>query len=126
MTIVESKYRGSKIYNLAYNELKTAAKFRGYITYQEIALLIGLPLQANYMGAEIGHLMGEISEDEVAQGRPMMSAIVVNTMGTPGPGFFDLARNLGRLGSKERKEEIDFWEKEKKAVYEAWKVDLKG
>ena len=125
MSITESKYRGRKEYALVYSELITVAKYRGYVTYQEIAKLIGLPLQGNYMGKEIGHLLGEISEDEVSRGRPMLSAIVVSTTGTPGPGFFELARLLGKFDSTDKDKERAFWEHEKKALYETWKVVLR-
>lgn len=124
MSNAESKYRGSKDYALVYSELITVAKYRGYVTYQEIAKLVGLPLQGNYMGKEIGHLLGEISEDEVSHGRPMLSVIVVSTTGTPGPGFYELARALGKLDSTDKDKERSFWEHEKKALYETWKIDL--
>jgi hypothetical protein len=117
------KYRGKKEYFLVLSELLTAARFKG--TYQEIAKLIGFPLVGNYMGAEIGHLLGEISQDEVNYGRPMLSAIVVSTAGHPGPGFFDLARNLNRLTATSREEELLFWEQEVAAVYKAWKTIIR-
>jgi hypothetical protein len=125
MTVVEDKYRGTKEYSMIYSELINAAKYRGTVTYQEIAKIIGLPLTGNYMGSEIGSLVGEISEDEFNAGRPMLSAIVVNTTGKPGPGFFGLARKLTKLHSASREEEVKFWEREKKAVYDQWKVILK-
>jgi hypothetical protein len=125
MTVVVDKYRGTKEYCMIYSELINAAKYRGTVTYQEVAKIVGLPLLGNYMGAEIGHLVGEISEDEFIAGSPMLSAIVVNTTGKPGPGFFGLARHLGKLHSTSRDEELKFWEREKKAVYDQWKVILK-
>ena len=124
MVTIEPKYRGTKEYHLIHAELMAAAKYRGTVTYQEIAKIIGLPLSGNYMGAEIGYLVGEISEDEVISGRPMLSAIVVSTAGKPGSGFFELARQLGRLDSSGRDAEISFWEREMKAVYEQWRVVL--
>src|SRR5215470_8318342 len=43
------------------------------------------------------HLLGEISCEEEAAGRGMLSALVVHKEdGMPGQGFFDLARQLGR------------------------------
>ena len=126
MITVEQKYRGKKQYYLVLAELITAARYKGRVTYQEVAKLVGLPLEGNYMGAEIGHLLGEISEDEVRQGRPMLSAIVVTTAGHPGPGFFELARHLGRLTGSSRDEEIKFWNAEVYAVHEAWQTILKG
>ncbi|MCH8328426.1 MAG: hypothetical protein IID15_07900 [Candidatus Marinimicrobia bacterium] len=115
---------GKKEYHLIFSELIAAAKYRGTVTYQEIAQILGLPLTGNYMGAEIGHLLGEISEDEVRAARPMLSAIVVNTAGKPGPGFFELARQLGKLDTDERKAELRFFEAERKEVYDQWKVKL--
>jgi hypothetical protein len=77
------------------------------------------------VGAEIGRLLGEISEDEVKHGRPMLSSIVVTKGGRPGPGYFELARHLGRLRGATKEEELRFWEAEVKAVYEAWKTVLR-
>jgi hypothetical protein len=122
MSKVEDKYRGTKAYALAYAELVTAAKYRGTVTYQEIAKLLGWPVVGNWMGKEIGQLCGEISEDEVTDGRPMLSAIVVNTMGTPGPGFYALARQLGRLADDA--DEKKFWQDERQSVHDTWKVVL--
>ncbi|MFQ5401031.1 MAG: hypothetical protein ACE5E7_15710 [Anaerolineae bacterium] len=41
--------------------------------------------------------MGEIAADEMKRGRPLLSAVAVGVSGQPGPGFFALARQLGRL-----------------------------
>lgn len=122
MTVVDNRYRGKKEYSLVYNEMITAAKYRGIVTYQEVAQIMGLPLQGNKMGKEVGWILGEISDDEVGHGRPMLSAIVVNVKGQPGPGFFALARQLGKLQDDN---EQAFWEKERQLVYETWKIPLK-
>jgi hypothetical protein len=44
------------------------------------------------------HLLGEVSEEENEAGRGLMTAIVVHKEGDmqPGPGFFDLAKAVGR------------------------------
>ena len=110
---------------MVYSELITAARYRGTITYQEIAQIIALPLTGNYMGAEIGHLLGEISEDEFNAGRPMLSSIAVNIQGSPGSGFFELARSFGKLSEESTEAENDFWKEESQDVYETWKVVLK-
>jgi hypothetical protein len=122
MTIVDNKYRGTKEYSLVYAELITAAKYRGTVTYQEIAKIMGLPLTGSNMGKEIGLILGEISEDEVANARPMLSAIAVNVLGSLGPGFFPLARQLGELQDDN---EQTFWEKECNLVYDTWKTILR-
>jgi len=43
-------------------------------------------------------LLGKISSEEDAAGRGMLSAVVVHKFGDrqPGPGFFELAEELGR------------------------------
>ena len=123
MNASKSKYRGTKEYALVYCELITAAKYRGTVTYQEIAKMMNLPLTGNHMSAVLGKILGEISEDEVSHERPMLSAIAVGVNGLPGAGFYVLARELGKL--KDQAEEV-FWETEKKAVYETWKIRLKG
>jgi hypothetical protein len=117
---MEDKYRGTKQYLLIYAELIQAARYRGTVTYQELADLVGLPLQGSYMGSEIGGYIGAISEDEVKQGRPMLSAIVIGVSGKPGPGFFTWAKDLGKLKSDEKSDQEAFWEAEKKAVYATW------
>jgi hypothetical protein len=125
MTIVKSKYRGTKAYFLAFSELITAARYHGVVNYQQIAQLTGLPLSGNYMGRELGQLLGEISEDEFLQGRPMLSALAVSSLGKPSEGFFVLARQLGKLKSESGADEQAFRENECKAVYEIWKVAMR-
>ncbi len=53
----------------------------------------------------------------------MLSATAVNVGGQPGPGFYGLAHDIVQLTDQP---EDKFWESEKKAVYETWKVQLKG
>ncbi len=116
-------FRGTKEYSFVYTELITAAKYRGTVTYQEIAKILGMPTQGNNMGRVIGLILGEISRDETAKGRPMLSAVATNVNGSPGKGFFLLARELGRITDKDS--EITFWQRELKLVYTTWKVVLK-
>jgi hypothetical protein len=90
---VSKTYRGTKEYLLIYSELIRAAQYRGVVTYQELADLVVLPLQGNFMGQELAHHTGEISDNEVAHGRPMLSAIVVGVSGKPGEVFSERQRN---------------------------------
>jgi len=122
MTIVKDKYRGTTKYFHVLAELVRAAQYRGLTTYQDIAVIMGLPLKGDHMGAETGHILGEIAEDEVQAGRPMLSAVAVGISGRPGPGFYRLARDLGHLAAGE--DELAFWERERQAAYEAWKRPL--
>ena len=120
------KYRGSKEYHLVYSELIRAAQYGGVTTYQAVAQIMNLPLRGSHMGSETGRVLGEISEDELNQGRPMLSAIAVGVSGLPGQGFFAWAEEMGRLSPGATEEEqLRFWEEEKKAVYRAWKREFR-
>ena len=74
------------------------------------------------MGKEVGLILGEISEDEVRARRPMLSSVAVGVSGKTGPGFFGLARDLGRLD--QNKDESSFWKEELLATYSAWRRPL--
>src|SRR5215510_11953840 len=97
MAPVKDKYRGTTKYVHVLAELVRAAQYRGITTYQDIAVIMGLPIQGAYMGKETGHILGEISEDEFRSGRPMLSAVAVGVSGRPGPGFYSLAKSLGAM-----------------------------
>ncbi len=123
MATVKSKYRGTTKYVHVLAELVRAAQYRGITTYQDIAVIMGLPIRGAYMGTETGQILGEISEDEVCAGRPMLSAVAVNVNGKAGPGFYALAKELGRMSNGEG--DAEFWEREVKAVYDAWRRPLR-
>ena len=126
MTTARGKHRGSRLYLLVYSELITTARHRGTVTYQEIALIMGLPLRGSHMGKQVGSMVGAISEDEHAQGRPMLSAIVVRKSGEPGQGFFRLARDLGKLQTQDKDAKHRFWKKEVAAVHATWQKQFKS
>src|SRR5450756_1778023 len=119
------RYRGSKEYLLVYAELLQAAQYRGVTTYQAVAQIMGLPLSGNLMGREVGEMIGEISREEVQNGRPMLSAIVVGTSGVPGDGFYTWAKELGRLKDDSKQAKEQFWKQECEAVYAAWQRQYK-
>ena len=122
MPVVSDKYRGTTMYFHVLAELVRAAQYQGRTTYQDIALLMGLPQSGNYMGKEVGWILGEISEDEVRAGRPMLSSVAVGVSGKAGSGFFGLARDLGRLD--QNKDESAFWNEELRAAFSAWRRPL--
>ena len=96
MSVVSDKYRGTITYVRVLGEPVRAAEYKGVTTYQDTAPIMKLPQRGSHMGREVGHILGEISEDEFQAGRSMLSAVAVNVNGKPGPGFFTLARELGR------------------------------
>lgn len=120
MPVVEDKYRGTIKYHLVFKELITAALYRGTVTYQEIAQIMGLPLSGNHMGKEVGYILGEISEDEHNQGRPMLSAVAVGVSGEPGSGFYALAKDLNLFSEESLEAKRKFWKKELDKIYKIW------
>lgn len=120
------KYRGSTTYVLVYAELANAARYQGLTTYQAIAQIMGLPLRGSYMGHETGVMLDEINEDELANGRPLLTAVCVGATGMPGSGFFKLAHKVGRYAGHSPADQESFWEAERAAVYEAWKRQFKS
>ncbi|MEE8606754.1 MAG: hypothetical protein V3S55_04050 [Nitrospiraceae bacterium] len=67
----------------------------------------------------LAHMLGEISTEEDEAGRGMLSVVVVHKHGDmkPGPGFFELAKRLGRDTSDITK----CWIEELKKVHACWK-----
>jgi hypothetical protein len=117
-----TSYRGTTTYVHVLAELVRAAQYRGVTTYQDLAVIMALPQSGNYMGGQIGQILGEIVEDEVVAGRPMLSAVVVGVSGRPGPGFFELGKELGRNTGGQS--EDTFWAREREAAYAAWRRPL--
>jgi hypothetical protein len=92
-------------------------------TYQDIAVIMGLPTTGSHMAKEVGHILGEISEDECLTGRPMLSAVAVGVSGKPGPGFYTMAKSLNRFNGDDAGQQ-EHWENERDEVYKAWKRPL--
>ena len=122
MNIIKNKYRGKKEYFLVKADLIRAAEYRGITTYQDVAVIMGLPITGQHMGTETGYMLGEISEDEIAFGRPMLSSVAVSNKGKPGGGYFDLAKQLGRQSGGQS--DHTFWKQELEQVYKVWKRAL--
>lgn len=93
------------------------AKVRGMMPYSEVAAKIkSVRFEAHDQG--LFHLLGELSKEEDASGKGMLSAIVVHKTGdmAPGTGFFELAKQLGRDTS----DKTTCWVEEIKKVYAGW------
>lgn len=97
--------------------LVAVARRRGRIAYSElVAQITALHLEAH--DSRLFHLLGEISSEEDAAGRGMLTAIVVHKSGDmqPGPGFFELAKSLGR----NTKDVLACWVTEFNKVHDYW------
>jgi hypothetical protein len=65
-----------------------AARAGELVYYSELAKLLSIDMDNPHFGVQVGRVLDEINQDEVADGRPMLSAIVVSkdTM-LPGKGL---------------------------------------
>jgi hypothetical protein len=101
-----------------YEHLKKVASRRQTTTYGQIAPLANLDMSSEADRGEIGRILGEISEAEHKARRPMLSAVVVRSGdGTPGQGFFWLAKDLGIYDGGD---EEAFFAEELKKVHDYW------
>jgi len=118
MSVVSRKYFGDEKFLKVYYKLIRTAQKRRTISYKDVAEIIGLPIRGDHMAREAGQILGEISEWEHNEGRPLLSAVVIREdIGIPGEGFFKLARQLGKLQGQN---EQDFWENELHDIYDTW------
>lgn len=93
------------------------AKVRGMIPYSDLVGKIKtIDLEPNSFA--LAAMLGEVSTEENAAGRGMLSVIVVHKVGDmqPGPGFFELAKELGRNTS----DILKCWVEELKTVHRVW------
>lgn len=93
------------------------AKVRGMIPYSDLVRQVKA-IHLDPDSFALAAMLGEISEAEDSQGRGMLTVIVVHKHGDmqPGPGFFDLAKRLGRDTS----DIVKCWVEELKRVHAVW------
>jgi hypothetical protein len=101
------------------DRLIRAAQGGELVYYSELAKLLGIDMDNPHFGVQVGRVLDEINQDEVADGRPMLSAIVVSkdTM-LPGKGFFTLGQQLRR--TLRDNDEISCALREMKRIHEYW------
>ena len=118
MIVVNRKYFGTEIFLKVYYKLIRTAQKKGTIYYGDVAGTMRLPIRGEHMAREAGQILGEISEWEHNEGRPLLSAVVIRQdIGMPGDGFFKLARQLGKFQGQS---EQDFWHNELRDVHNMW------
>lgn len=96
---------------------------KGRIAYSELAGQIhAVAIEAH--DPRMFHLLGEISVEEEEAGRGMLTAIVVHKSGDmqPGPGFFELAKSLG----KDTSDVLACWIREFNRVHDYWANKTSG
>jgi hypothetical protein len=93
------------------------AKVRGMIPYSDLVSQIkSIKIAAH--DSRLFHMLGEISSEEDSAGRGMLTVVVVHKAGDmqPGPGFFELAKQLGRNTS----DILKCWIDELRKVHAIW------
>lgn len=97
--------------------LSACARQRQMIPYSEFVTHVH-SIHIDAHDSRLAHFLEEISTEESAAGRGMLTALVVHKRGDlqPGPGFFDLAQRLGHDTS----DVVKFWIEEVKRVFAAW------
>lgn len=95
------------------------------IAYSDLAAVLQISYSNIDERNQLHSILGEISEDEVKAGRPMLSVLVHHKndiLRRPGSGFFKLANDLGQMFPKEKQIDFhyrmlnkcfDYWEKHK-------------
>lgn len=100
------------------NHIIEVAKRRDVIGYRKLALLVGMDATSEHFAANVGRVLDRINEMEVAQARPLLSAVVCGIEANePGPGFYDAAR---RLGLHRGRDDVGFWIEQLNKVYYYW------
>ena len=97
--------------------LINVARRKGRIAYSELAVQINA-IQIEAHDPRMFHLLGEISTAEDKAEKGMLTAIVVHKSGDmqPGPGFFELAKSLG----KDTSDILVCWINEFNKVHDYW------
>lgn len=105
-------------YQRLYKRLKDVARAGQTMTYAEAAQLLGLNSQDPCSVEEIDHLLGDIACQESAEGRPLLSAVVLHPdFGYPGKAFFQVARTVDANNCHDDRSYFSY---ELKKVHDYW------
>ena len=99
--------------------LEQAARAGQFVFYAELAEEMGLNVELLAHRVELQRVLDEISREELAAGRPLLSAICVQpTDHLPGRGFLVLGQELGLTDPAD--DEVTFGIRQIKAVHAYW------
>ena len=103
-----------------------AARDRRLLTYPDVAAIMSLPGAGYDMGRKVGAMADAINRFERDAGRPMLSALIVQTQSRrPGEGFYACAIQFGRAtGFADDVSKRAFWESERDKVYAEWQPSV--
>jgi hypothetical protein len=115
--ISQSDWKAAKAQAIA--AMVGRAKLRGMIPYSDLVSKIDA-VRFDAFDTRLFHLLGEVSVEEEAAGRGMLSVVVVHKRGDmqPGPGFFVLGQHLGH----DTRDLLKFWISELNKVHAYWSL----
>ena len=118
MTEPETAPEGVNVW--LYERLVAAARAGEILSYSDIGPTLKLNFESPADRNRIGHLLGEISRHEVAQGRPMLSSVVWHKdLSGPGVGLRNLGIELGLVWGDE--DDLAFATRQLKATHAYWR-----
>ncbi|OQB47611.1 MAG: hypothetical protein BWY02_02068 [bacterium ADurb.Bin157] len=102
--------------------IDTAKKEGGTISYSEAGNIVELNMNSIADRTTLAHMLGEISWFEHENNRPLLSVVVVHGSDEitpmPGKGFFNLARESGKM--KPDEDVLGFFIEELKRANNYW------
>lgn len=111
---------------ILYNKLIEIAKKGSFISYQKLSnqCKLGLDMGDINQRNELAAMLGDISQFEFNQNRPLLSVVVFrDDTNMPGQGFFELAASLDLYnGSRSESQKEKFFIEELKRCYYYWKT----
>ncbi len=101
------------------NQVKTGDYEKTIIRYSTLANEFKIPIDTSYERNNLFKILDDINRFKVGKNRPLLSVVVVTEEGLPGPGFYHLAKDLGKL--KPGGDKDSFAIKARKELFEFWK-----
>ena len=111
------------IHQAIYARLRDVAKNEQVVFYHQVAPLASLDMSLADDRNRIADILDEISSFEHAQGRPLLSVVVVQSeTGRPGKGFYKLATRLRLYSGRSDLDEMEFFISTVKRAYSTWRA----
>ena len=106
--------------DILYARLTQAAKEKKFVSYADLSAAISQPMTDGAGVNAMTEMLEEIADHELANGRPLLAAIIVNeNTNMPGAGLFSYAKRKGLMKPKD-KDTLTFFLTEAKKVHEFW------
>lgn len=105
-------------------KLIEVAKSNNLITYQDLSNACNLGIEMNNQkgGSDIGIILDEITEYENSHKRPLLSVVAVREFEkTPGRGFYTLCEKLGFGKASKLQDDVIFFTEQFNLCRDFWK-----